>query len=220
MSLTDLLAIAGQAIAAPLDRSFGPEDHLRSLSHLAEELAALLHQRNGFFAYQSALLVRPLSHERPPLGVIQWNEAGLWKEEYHADLGEVIFFAEDVFGNQFAIRSGGVWFFDAETGDLEFIAESLDEWARLVVGNPEYWTGYPLLQQWQAKHGTLPAGERLAPKLPFVLGGGYEVENLYSVNDVEGMRFRGSLARQIRDVPDGAQIRIKLIHRPPQNDAT
>ena len=76
----------------------------------------------------------------------------------------------------------------------------------MILSDYSYRTGHPLAHDWQIRHGPLPAGQRLAPKVPFVVGGKFLVENLYATSDVEGMRFRGSVARQIREVPDGAQV--------------
>lgn len=53
-------------------------------------------------------------------------------------------------------------------------------------------------------------GSRLAPAVPFVLGGSYDVGALRAKSDVELARFRASVFAQIRDLPDGAQIRITL----------
>lgn len=50
----------------------------------------------------------------------------------------------------------------------------------------------------------------MAPAVPFVLGGSYDVGALRAKSDVELARFRASVFAQIRDLPDGAQIRITL----------
>jgi len=70
-------------------------------------------------------------------------------------------------------------------------------------------TGHPLARAWQAKNSPLRPGMRLLPKLLFVCGGQYEVENLYPLDDVQGMPFRASIANQIRDLPHGAEIVFK-----------
>jgi hypothetical protein len=44
-----------------------------------------------------------------------------------------------------------------------------------------------------------------------VTGGAFEIDNLCSADAVEGMRARGSLAVQIRDLPDGAKIRYRFV---------
>jgi len=51
-------------------------------------------------------------------------------------------------------------------------------------------------------------GHRLSPKIPFVMGGDYEVDFLYSIESVKAMRFRGSVAIQIRELPDGSKVRV------------
>jgi len=57
----------------------------------------------------------------------------------------------------------------------------------------------------------LAMGSRLMPKIPFVLGGRYRVENLYSLGSASAMKSRGNLARQFKDLPDGAQVRFEVI---------
>ncbi|MCV2883591.1 hypothetical protein OE749_02615 [Aestuariibacter sp. AA17] len=49
------------------------------------------------------------------------------------------------------------------------------------------------------------------PKTPFVCGGRFELDNLIAINAVSGMKSRANLARQIIDLPDGAQIEFKII---------
>jgi hypothetical protein len=47
-------------------------------------------------------------------------------------------------------------------------------------------------------------------KVPFVLGGEFVLDNLYLAVAVEGMRFRADIASQIKELPDGAQIRLNI----------
>jgi len=176
----------------------------------ARELAELLWIKNGFYAFESALLVRPLSHRGKPLGIIEWNAPGLWKSEYGGSLDGFLCFAEDVFGGQFALGRDGVVAIDAETGEQEEVAKDLEGWADAVLRDSSFRTGQPLAHDWQVQHGPLTVGHRLVPKVPFVTGGKFVLENLYSTADVEGMRFRGGIARQIRDVPDSARITFEV----------
>jgi hypothetical protein len=71
--------------------------------------------------------------------------------------------------------------------------------------------GYPVAHEWQRASGALAPGRRLAPRTPFVLGGTFDVANLYSASQVELMRFRGHLATQLRDLPDGATVTLKVV---------
>jgi hypothetical protein len=123
----------------------------------------------------------------------------------------LLFFAEDIFGGQFGVKGDVIYSLDTETGELSQLAGSVEEWARKILDDHEFITGYPIAHQWQAQNGTLAAGDRLVPKQPFVLGGEYSVTNIVALEAVKGMRFRGDLAVQIRDLPDGASITFKIV---------
>lgn len=174
-------------------------------------LEELLKQRNGFYAFESALHLFPADSARGTLGLEEWNGPSLWRDAYSGMADEGLFFAEDLFGGQFVLRPEGVFTFDPETGELEEIAQDLEGWAAAVLDDYEVLTGHPLAHEWQASRGALQPGHRLVPKIPFVLGGKFEVANLHLLPAVKGMRLRGSIATQIRDLPEGAQVRLETI---------
>lgn len=178
---------------------------------LADDLLGVLRRKNGFYAFESALHVFPASSFEGEMTLSRWNSFGLWRHEY-ADLADTkLFFAEDAFGNQFCFHDGGIWSFDAETGGLETCGKTLEEWAERILEDYQLLTGHPLLHQWHVRNGALPNGQRLLPKVPFVLGGEYVLENLRAIAAISGMKTRGNLARQIRDLPDGAQVQFRII---------
>ena len=178
---------------------------------LKRELYDLLKRKNGFYAFESSLLVRPLGESVTPLALERWNESSLWRETYRLELPDLYFFAEDIFGGQFALIDEGVVSFDPETGTLEKVAASLDGWAKELLADFDYFTGHSVASAWQKTHGALEAGSRLIPKQLFTLGGEFEVPNLICVNDVKGMRSRGFFATALKDVPDGGQVSFQLI---------
>jgi hypothetical protein len=141
----------------------------------------------------------------------RWNSFGLWRHEYGDLIGNVLFFAEDAFGDQFCLDNGQVCYFDAETGEFKVLGQNLEEWAKCILQEYGLLTGHPLMHQWQEQYGPLPIGTRLMPKIPFVLGGEYALDNLYTLASVSGMKSRGNLARQIKDSPDGAQVKFRII---------
>ncbi|WP_020396257.1 hypothetical protein [Thiolinea disciformis] len=124
---------------------------------------------------------------------------------------ECLFFAEDVFGGQFCLRDSQIYTFDPETGAFEWLAHDLEGWAKAILSDYEMLTGYVFAHHWQEQHGSLLAGKRLLPKIPFVLGGEFILDNLYLGDAVTGMRFRASLAHQMKDLPNGTQIRFNII---------
>jgi len=207
--LEELLKLAGPGIG---ERLIYKENRasLAPWHALGEELLELLCGRNGFFGYERSLLVRPLHGAGDVLGVVEWNATELWKLEYKLDLAKALFFAEDAFGNQYAIYERAVRSFDAETGDFADISDTLRGWIKEVLNDAASRTAYPLARRWQVENGPIPSGQRLVPKLPFACGGQYSTDNLYLARDVEAMRLYGSIAAQIRDVPDGGTVRFRI----------
>jgi len=207
-NIDQLLAVAGPALCV------GPPQISEALAAdaggLARELMDVLRRRNGFFAFESALHVFPAGPGSEGYELVRWNEDNLWRGEY-GDLAQgFLFFAEDIIGSQFALRSGRLFRFDPETGESEEIGASLEEWATLILSDYEYETGYPLAHEWQREHGRLPPSQRLVPTIPLVLGGDLELKNVHACDAVEGMQQRACIARQIRDLPDGATISLRV----------
>jgi hypothetical protein len=186
----------------------GSEDQADSL---VADLASLLRGKNGFYALESALHVFPAQSAAGDLGLDRWNASECWRMAFDGMTEGCFFFAENVFGDQFALKRDGIYQFDAETADQQLLATDLETWAEVILADYEVLTGYPLGHQWQMRHGSIPQGKRLVPKRPFVLGGEFSVENLALLDAVQAMRFRGSIATQIRDLPDGAQIKIDMV---------
>lgn len=184
---------------------------------LGPSLFHMLQLKNGFYAFESALHVFPVTSD-PEVGLEAWNAGPLWRNGY-GDMAEgLLFFAEDVLQDQFCLsqKEGGVLRFYAETGKTTPVAESLEAWARVILSNYKIETGSPLAHAWQAKNGPLPPGTRLMPKTPFFLGGEYNIENLWVGNPLEGMRFKADLANQTRDLPEGARVKLQIAPKPEQ----
>jgi hypothetical protein len=178
---------------------------------LGEELLDLLQLKNGFYAFESALHFFPAAPFENEMTLSRWNSFGLWRYEYGDLADKMLFFAEDAFGSQFCLHDHHVCFFEAETGELKVMSNTIVEWVEHILADYEVPTGHPLLHEWQTRHGALPIGHRLMPKVPFVLGGEYALSNLYAISAVSGMKTRGNLARQIKELPDGAQIQFRII---------
>ena len=182
---------------------------------LGAELFRLLEQKNGFYAFESALHVFPQTDD-PEAGLEAWNTSPLWRYGYQ-DLAEgLLFFAEDIFQDQFCLSASedGVLRFYAETGRTTVIADSIENWAGLILSNYSEETGWPFAHDWQSKNGPLPAGTRLMPKTPFFLGGEYSIENLWAGSSLQGMRLKADLAMQTRALPEGAHVELKFAPKP------
>lgn len=180
---------------------------------LGPELLNMLQGRNGFYTFESSLHVFPLTSSNA-MGLEEWNALSLWRNSYQ-DLAEgLLFFAEDAFQDQFCLSADAVLRFRAETGERVFLADSIENWAAVLLENYQQESGWPLASKWQAEHGPLQPGRRLMPKIPFLLGGEYSIDNLWAGDSVEGMRFKADIAIQTRDLPDGSTVRLQVGKKP------
>ena len=59
--------------------------------------------------------------------------------------------------------------------------------------------------------GPLSEGRKYCLKIPGVLGGAYGGDNLATEPQVELVRLSGDIARQIEELPDGAQIKLQVV---------
>lgn len=204
-----LLSNASSSPCSGLTRLGGALERLAGKQ--ATHLQALLERRNGFYAFESALHVRGTCSVSGELGLDEWNSLGGWRSGYGELADECLFFGADLFGQQFCIHQEAVYRFDAETGGKEYFGASIEDWAGAILDDFEAQTGWPLAHEWQRQHGKLPQGTRLVPVTPFVLGGEFAVGNLRPVPSQEAMRFYADLAIQLRNVPDGAQVRLRVM---------
>jgi hypothetical protein len=185
-------------------------DSFRSVdSALLEQLEYMLSKNNGFYVFESALQVYTCKENDVVIDIYSWNAPDGWKSLYFSSLRDILFFSQDVFGSQFGLTGGSVIRFDPESGDIFEHSESLDEWAKMVCKDYDYQTGWSLAKQWQVKNGPLKSGYRLLPKIPFVIGGGYEVDNLLAVKAEEAMLEYGKLYRQISNAADGEKVTLR-----------
>ena len=176
------------------------------------ELAALLAHTNGFTVFNAGIQVFHAGDEGlgPELGT--WNLDETWRYTYGPLTDGLYFFAQDLFGVQFAIEDRRrVSRFDPETGDRTTIGASLDDWADWLLAAPEERGARSFAKRWQDTHGPLGHDKRLVPRTFFVLGGGYDEDNLIVKDAVTCMRVRGPIARQVHDLPDGVPIRVDTV---------
>jgi hypothetical protein len=180
---------------------------------LGLELFALLKKKNGFYAFEQALHVFPIGSDITcTMTLEEWNSESLWRSAYDDLSRELLFFAEDIFGDQFCLSrvQSGVFRFDSERGETDITSDSIEKWAEMILANYRVETGWPLAHEWQRKNGPLQFGDRLQPKIPFVYGGEYSLDNLWSDDAVRGMLFKGEVALKVRDLPPGTQVRLEV----------
>jgi hypothetical protein len=176
------------------------------------ELARLLNHTNGFTVFNAGVQVFHAGAGGLGPELIEWNDAATWKDTYQGLADGLFCFGQDLFGVQFAVEkaTGNVVSFDPELGTRTVLGRSLDDWARWLLEDPDVNGAYGLATRWQDEHRALEHDERLVPLQFFVLGGGYDDDNLKPEQSVTAMRARGPIARQLHDLPDGTKIRFDV----------
>jgi hypothetical protein len=139
-----------------------------------------------------------------------WNDPIGWKREFGAILPAGEIFAESFLGDQYVVVEELVSRWDPETGEAEPTGLSLSAWIERVRSDAADQQPVWLLEAWEQANGGLPVTHHLAPKVPFVLGGEFEVDNLCSVDAASDLAWRAQLALQIRDLPDGAEVKLHV----------
>ena len=179
------------------------------LTGLPSSLSQLLAAKNGFFAFENALLVLPSAGNKAIPGIPEWNQSTSWRRHYPKLSSEILFLALDAFSCQFGIDTAGkVYRLDSETAELQDHTPDLSAWAEKILA-ADLETGWSVAKEWQEHWGPLEPGERLLGKKPFILGGDYVLENLVAVPCRPAMEKLGGLASQIADVEDGTTVTVK-----------
>lgn len=216
-AIRQLLDRMGPALGPRLSGNEGGYAQLAAHGPLGSELANLLLERNGCYSTTRSLLIRPLQRDETPQGVTEWNSEGGWRSEFEADLSGALFFAEDLFGEQFALRPGGVFRFHPETADWSRCAPTIEAWAQALLHESDGTDlGSPLAEAWQAKYGPIPEGTRLRPPIPFIFkeSAGATLDDYRPIPEDEVMGFLATIANALKDVPEGDQVRLHTGKKP------
>ena len=96
---------------------------------------------------------------------------------------------------------------------FEIIAEDRESLDKLSTDQEflEDWYMAALVELAIKNHGQLEQGKKFHLTVPSILGGEYAIENIKQVPLIEQIRFSGSVGKQINELPDGAQIELKVV---------
>lgn len=182
----------------------------QTFAQLPKELQNFLEQVNGIVVFGGGLqiygcVVQP---EWLSLGKA-WNE--LIRTYEHLTESDIPF-AQDCMGDHFILRNSQVSYLNCETGELDNLELSFDDFLREAISNPvDFLSLNPLLQH-QQNGGILQPGELLNAYPPFSMK--IEQNQSYSIKNVPAMEQRSFLANyyeQTKNLKDGHQLRIKTI---------
>jgi len=108
---------------------------------------------------------------------------------------------------------GQVWRLDTGAGEPDSVASS-DQAFEQLLGDPERADELlllPVVRAFEELHGPLGEGRCLGFTTMPVFGGDYTVENRFTISVTEHASFTGDLHRQIRDLPDGTAIQLRVV---------
>ena len=171
-----------------------------------------LNESNGGYYFDHSMVLYGLNTKE------KFNNASiisnLVNNYYNSTLGQNLFcFGADIFGNLFVFdESEKVLFFNIESGEIEQIASDFEDWLKVLFSDLNYFSGCDLAQTLtESDREDLSKGFRLCPKTPFIIGGTYDLSNLYLKFYDLNIKYNASIASQVIDLEDGQEVKIKLI---------
>ena len=122
--------------------------------------------------------------------------------------------ATNAFGNLIVrATDGAYWRICPEEWSCARVAATAEEFAALS-GEEDFrtdWEMTRLVELARQQLGPLPEGWYYCLKLPGVIGGRYEAQNLGTISLDELISFSGDMAAQIKDVPEGGQVVFNIV---------
>jgi len=128
------------------------------------------------------------------------------------DPSEVV--GENDFGNLIIKdASGKYWRLCPEEVYCKVVAESREELDALSHSQDFLadWYMGSLIEAAKERLGDLPGGRKYCLKIPGILCGEYNADNIGVISQQELISFSGYLAKEIKDSPDGAKIKFSFV---------
>jgi hypothetical protein len=120
--------------------------------------------------------------------------------------------AVNPFGNVIVrAADGAFWRICPEQLSCEVVARDAEQYAALCADEDFQvdWQMERLVQLAQSTLGPTSEGRCYCLKVPALLGGAYDADNLGTIDLDELASFAGDIAKQIKDLPDGTQVTIE-----------
>jgi hypothetical protein len=173
-----------------------------------QEYFSFIKMRNGGYFCNYGIQFYSISDQIDYQSIFYLND--LLRNEFGSIISDMFFIGQDIFGNQFGMKKKGYYLFNIETGDIEFLAKCFDDLLEVIYYNLSYYSGKELIAEWVMRNNKFIASDRFAPKIPFVLGGDYTIDNIYSLNCILNIRNNANIAKQVHNLPDGTNFKIEI----------
>lgn len=182
-----------------------------ALGSVPAPLAAILRQSNGLIAYGGGFHLRGLVAE-PEWHSLQaaWHGPSAIHRLFPSVLPTDVPFGQDALGDQLLLREGIVWRLSAETGELVSLEHGLVAFLEILTADPDGTLGLEPLRRYERDGGILEPGQLLSVYPPFVFSTTTPADRSFrAISALERVSFLASLARQIADLPDGANVKFE-----------
>lgn len=117
------------------------------------------------------------------------------------------------FGDLFlVVEDGSVYWLRTDEGRLERVASSRDEFCNLIENGENFnnWLMAPLVDRLVGSGEALKEGQCFGFTFSPIVGGEYAPPNIRIKTIEEYIPFLGEFYEQIKDLPDGAKIKINI----------
>jgi len=122
--------------------------------------------------------------------------------------------AENDFGNLIIKDAENkFWRLCPEDVYCEVVAESIDDYNELINDDDflNDWNMTVMINEAVEKLGSLKEAYKYYLVIPGVLNGEYSGTNINTAPFLEIIKLSGDLGKQIKDLPDGAEVKLKVI---------
>ena len=173
------------------------------LRELPAGLVRVLSDINGFILHDGAVHVRGASLSPGWHSVrAAWRGPNAFHTLYDAVRASDIPFAQDQVGDQFLIRDGIVVRLFAETGEVEWLSDSLEDFFSKVTKNIEAFLNVGLNHK-------LQPGQLLHAYPPFCVKDASRGVSLRPCSAEEVIVVHARFAKEIADIQDGGRIEVR-----------
>ncbi len=188
-----------------------PVDDQTILKKLPTELAQLLKSANGFVQFDGALHVRGACRA-PDWHSLRhaWESTDAFYRHYRTVQKTDVPFAQSALGDQYFLRKKVVYRLDTEGDEIESLDLDLESFLEEVQADPIAFLNLEPLEAFWGQGGALAPGQLLSVMPPFLLAQSKTKYSYRAIGALDRLRFLADFARQIRDLPDGASITLKV----------
>ncbi|WP_133645101.1 hypothetical protein [Zeaxanthinibacter enoshimensis] len=182
-----------------------------TLDKLPNNFSDFFGQVNGIIAFNGGLHIRGCVNA-PDWHSIKyyWTGEGALHKKYEELDEQDIPFGQDCLGDQFLLRNLTVHQLSGETGDLENLGLTFEQFISNAIEDPMNFLSLQPLQQFLNQGGHLTPGESLSVYPPFCTKESANGVSIKNVPTKERIDFLANFYQQLKDLGEGQQIQIKI----------